>query len=135
MSIKGLITVGLSYCLIVTSCDNKEKVTIYVTNVSQYTDSTELSILINDSLYLKQQFKYSDIVPKYDVFEYKLPKGKYGIKIVEARYGTQKLDSLTIPKDKYVFISFNEHKKNLPANDTIKRGIYILKREKPTKLY
>ena len=84
---------------------------------------------------INQKFKYSDVVPNDEAFKFKLKESVGRLRIVELTYGIEKIDSIDINREEYIFIGFSEFKNNLPAGDTVKREFSILKRKEFTKLY
>ena len=134
---KQLIKVLFSLVIVIAivSCNKGKEITFYVTNNSEFTKENIIQVYLNDTMLINQNFKYSDIVPNDEVFKFRLKKSFGRVRVVELTYGIEKIDSIDIDKDRYIFIGFNEFKKNLPPGDTVKREISILKRKKYTKLY
>lgn len=117
------------------SCKREEEITLYISNTSPFTQIDRIQVFVNDTMLLSQSFKYSDIVPNYDVFKFNLKERVNKLRVVELTYGIEKVDTINTKNDKYVFISFNEFKKNLTFGDTVKREFSILKRKEYTKLH
>lgn len=117
------------------SCHSRKPVTFYVTNGSPFTPEDSIQIYVNDSLLVNQPFTYSNIVPNDEIFQFTLSDSLNVLKIVELKHGLQRTDTFNVNKDKYIFFSFGEHKKNLLPGDTIHQEIYLLKRQKYTRLY
>ena len=125
--------ISMFICLI--SCNHGTEVAFYVTNNSEHTKDNTIQVYINDSLLISKNFRYSNVVPNDEIFKFRLKNSVGKLKVVELTYGMETIDSIDIDKEKYIFIGFDEFKKNLPGGDTVKRIISILKRKEFTKLY
>ena len=118
-----------------TACKKQGEVTFYITNVSKYTAADSLRIYVNGERLISQGFHYSVVVPNYDIFKFNFDKEINTIKVVETVHKVEKIDTFSIKNDKFIFISFNESKRDLPPGDTIRRIIGIYKRKDFTKVY
>jgi hypothetical protein len=64
-------------------------------------------VYINDSLYIKNDFKYSTITPNYDAFVYKLINGAYSLKVLKNGINIY-TDSIILKKDMFIYLSYGE---------------------------
>jgi hypothetical protein len=89
------------------SCSQLKNLTLYVTNIKETEQLIHLKIYINDSLCVNSNFKYSTIIPNYDVYVYKLDEGVHTLKILKDD-NSLLADTFNLKKNMFIYISYGE---------------------------
>lgn len=129
------VVIFLLFGIHLISCQRSNEVTFYLSNGSQYTQKIGIKVFLDESLVLDKSFEYSDNQPNDEIFKFKLHRGHSIIRVVQPTYGLQKVDTIKVGVDNYIFIGFDEFKKELSTGDTITRLLSIHKRKEYTRLY
>jgi hypothetical protein len=104
---KWLCVYALVFLFSGCSAFSQKKVGLYVVNNEETEKNVELKIYIDDSLCVNQTFRYSNVVPNYELHSFEFRKGIHKIKVLKEDKEMIS-DTFNLKKGIFIYISYGK---------------------------
>lgn len=117
--LKSISTILFLPFLLLCSEKKQKKVSLNVTNIREEQPIVDLRVIIDDSTFVNDNFKFSTVTPNYDVFEYSFMQGIHRLDVFRGQVQLFK-DTFHLNDDRYIYLSYG-------ADTSGKEKIFIKK--------
>ena len=95
------------FCFTGCSAQSQKQLTFYVSNIEENERNVRLKIIVDDSIFIDQDFVYSRVVPNYQPFTFKLNKGVYHFDVIKNDVSLLK-DTFNLKQNTFIYLSYGK---------------------------